>query len=133
MDIWTGQNCNLQWRIQGRFHGTPFLPSSPVEMYVLRESLVLMEPPFNMNSKSTLTAAHLQVFWSDFWSTTCPRMQQTAQKTLLPISVVNAKMGMALNFHERSFYWNSLWKNHRFATGSTVCMHKKLYSPLNFN
>ena len=40
----------------------PFLPSSLVEVYVLRENLVLMEPPYSMNSISTLTEAQLLVF-----------------------------------------------------------------------
>ena len=67
----------------------PFLPSSLVKVYVLRETLVLMDPPYLMNSKIILTVAHLQVFMNEFWSIACPRAQQTTQNT--PFSIVSGR------------------------------------------
>ena len=78
----------------------PFLPSSLVEVYVLWETLVLMDPPYLMNSKIILTVAYLQVFLNEFWSIACPRAQQTTQNT--PFSIASGrghhKMGVASKF-----------------------------------
>ena len=46
--------------------------------------IVFMEPLYLMNSKIILTAAYLQVLWSDYWS---PRAQQITQNT--PFSIAS--------------------------------------------
>ena len=82
--IYAVRHSSLQWRIQGGIQGVmdpPFLPSSLVEVYVLWETLVLMDPPYLMNSKIILTVAYLQEFLNEFWSISCPRAQQTTQNT----------------------------------------------------
>ena len=87
----------------------PFLLSSLVEVYVLWETLVLIDPPYLMNNKIILTVAYLQVFY-EFWSIACPRAQQTTQNT--PFSIASGhghhkKMGVASKICARPPFLNS--------------------------
>ena len=73
----------------------PFLPISLIEMYVLRESLVLMGPPFSMN---TLTYECFRAISGGLLALERNR-QFRKHHFRLRMGVVNAKVGVVLHFH----------------------------------
>ena len=85
-----------------------------------------------MNSKIILSVAHLQVFLNEFWSTTCPRAQQTTQNT--PFSTASGcgqrEMWAWLKIRARSLYFNPSLVMHYININISKTVH---FQDLNSN